>query len=92
MKTKLKSEASPEEEKILNELLELLEKLAIDVRYDRGHFKGGLVRYRDHLYLYLNRKAPTKNKIELIIEELKHIHIPESMLSEKLQHYFSLNH
>lgn len=80
-----------DEEKILNQLLNLLEKLSIRVRYDRGFFNGGLVRYKDQLYLYLNRKSETKNKIELILEELKYIHIPEEFLTEDLKGYFQLN-
>ena len=87
---KQKKTQNEEEEKILNELLGLLEKLSINVRYDRGHFNGGLVRYKDQLYLYLNKKAEPRNKIDLIIKELKYLHIPKDLLSENLKRYFQL--
>ncbi|MHB2150930.1 hypothetical protein ACX8XP_17890 [Calditrichota bacterium LG25] len=88
--TKQKNKIDEKEEKVLQELLDLLEKLSIHVRYDRGFFNGGLVRYKDQLYLYLNRKADSASKIALIVEELKYIHIPENLLSDNLKTYFQL--
>jgi len=38
---------------------------------DRGDFKGGLVRYYDENYLYINRVLDTDSKIKLIIREIK---------------------
>ncbi len=84
--TKKKSvKENPAEEKRLQQLIDLLEKLSIEVKYDRGFFRGGLVRYRDRLILYLNRKAETQSKIDLILEELKLIHIPEKYLTDDLK-------
>ncbi len=80
-----------QQEAVLKRLLELLEKLSIHVRYDRGFFNGGLVRYKDQLYLYLNRKSETMQKIELILDELKLIQIPEELITEELKPYFKYN-
>lgn len=74
-----------DQEIILEELLALLEKLNIAVKYDRGSFKGGLVRYHEQDYFYLNRKTEITAKINLILNELKQIDLPESILSERLK-------
>ncbi len=84
----LKKQSAQREQEILDQLLELLEKMSITVRYDRGFFKGGLVRYKDHLILYLNRKSETQNKIDLIIDELKNIKIPDEFLNDDLKSFF----
>ncbi len=88
---KKKVEQQSHQEEVLKQLLDLLEKLSINVRYDRGFFHGGLVRYKDQLYLYLNRKSETMQKIETIISELKYIQIPEELISEDLKPYFQLS-
>lgn len=86
-----KTEEQSQQEEVLRQLLELLEKLSINVRYDRGFFHGGLVRYKDQLYLYLNRKSETTQKIELILDELKYIQIQEELISEDLKPYFQFS-
>lgn len=74
-----------DEEKQLYALLDLLEKLSIQVKYARGYFHGGLVRYRDQLFLYLNRAAKPGNKVEVIVTELQYIKIPLHLLTPELR-------
>jgi hypothetical protein len=76
-----------DESRILEELIRLLEHHAIPVKQDRGNFKGGLIRYHDEQVFYLNRKAETSTKINLILEELKYIDFSEEALSEGLRNY-----
>jgi len=80
-----------DENTILSELIVLLEKLIIPVKQDRGNFKGGLVRYHEEKYFYINRKAETSTKINLILEELRQIEIPQSMISEEMKDYLESN-
>jgi hypothetical protein len=68
-----------------------LEKLIIPVKQDRGNFKGGLVRYHDEKYFYINRKADISAKINLILEEIRQIDIPQSLISEELKKYLESN-
>ncbi len=82
---KTKNTSNPEDERRLNALIELLEKLSIRVKYARGYFHGGLVRYKDQLFLYLNRAAKARHKIEVIVNELKYIEIPTELLTPELQ-------
>ena len=74
-----------QKEKILEELLNLLERLSFTVKYDRGNFRGGLVHYHDHSYFYLNRRSETEAKINIIIDELKQLEIPEEILTVEIK-------
>jgi len=79
-----------DESRILEELIRLLEQHAIPVKQDRGNFKGGLIRYHDEQVFYLNRKTETAMKINLILEELKHMDISQENLSEDLRNYLDV--
>ena len=85
---KNKSGINKEDEQKLTALLELLDKLSIQVKYARGYFHGGLVRYRDQLFLYLNRAAKMQNKIEMIVNELQYIEIPPDLMTPQLREIF----
>ncbi len=85
---KNKSGMNKEDEQKLTALLELLDKLSIQVKYARGYFHGGLVRYRDQLFLYLNRAAKMQNKIEMIVNELQYIEIPPDLMTPQLREIF----
>jgi hypothetical protein len=85
---KNKSGINKEDEQKLTALLELLDKLSIQVKYARGYFRGGLVRYRDQLFLYLNRAAKMQNKIEMIVNELQYIEIPPDLMTPQLREIF----
>lgn len=80
-----------DENRILEELIVLLEKNSIPVKQDRGDFKGGLIRYHDEQIFYMNRKLETATKIKLILEELKNMNISKEHLSEELRHYLASN-
>lgn len=74
-----------EKEKILDELLHLLEKLDIIVKYDRGNFQGGLIKYHEEDYFYLNRKAEIDEKITTIVNELKNLEIPDEFINDQIR-------
>ncbi len=73
-----------DKEKIFADLLTLLDELSVTVKYDRGNFKGGLVKYREDSLYYVNRKADIDAKIQNIVNELKQIDIPRDLLSEEI--------
>lgn len=75
-------------EQILDALIELLEKLGVDVKYDRGNFHGGLVKYEDNDYFYINRKEKTETKIITIVDELKNLKIPPEYIKGDLKPFF----
>ena len=71
-------------EKQLQTLISFLESRDINVKSDRGNFKGGLVRYHQDKYLYLNRKLDIEARIKLIIEEIKDLNIKHSEIEESV--------
>ena len=83
-----KKQTDPDLEHILDELIVLLTKLGINVKYDRGNFQGGLVTYEDNDFFYINRKAKTETKINTIIEELKNLEIPPNLIGKELKQFF----
>lgn len=72
-------------EQLLEQLLALLEKLDITVKYNRGNFRSGLVRYRGKQYFYLNRKADADKKVRAIVQELKLLHVQEHLIPEQIR-------
>jgi len=58
-------------EDIFRELQNLLTDLSIQIRYGSGYFDGGLCRYKDQKYLYLNKSQDIEQQITLMITEIK---------------------
>lgn len=58
-------------EQLLGELQQLLQELSIQIRFGKGFFTGGLCRYKDQQYLYLNKAQDSDQQIALIITEIK---------------------
>ena len=82
---KKKIENSTEDELILRSLLDLLDKLSIHTKFDRGVFNGGFARYKNDKYFYLNRKSKIQSQIALIVNELKEMEIPEKLISPEIK-------
>ena len=74
-----------DKEQLLQQLLEIIEELSVTVKYDRGSFKGGLIRYHEDNIFYINRKADIDAKLQTIVTELKQVQIPESLVSPELR-------
>lgn len=69
-------------DKQLQTLVSYLESIDINVKSDKGNFKGGIIRYRLDKYLYLNRKLDTEARIKLIINEIKDLKLDQSEIEE----------
>ena len=73
------------EDKIFKELEELLGKLSIKIKYGKGYFKGGLCRYREEQYIYLNRTEDKEKHISLILSELEKMDLKDIDLSQTVE-------
>lgn len=80
-----------ENERTLQILVDYLNRLGITVKYDRGNFKGGLVRYHNDSCFYLNRRIETSVKINLIIEELKQMQIEDEDIPPEIKKILVFN-
>ena len=59
-----------QDEEILWGLEALVQSLAIDLRYEKGDFVGGLCRLEDKRLLILNQDLPVSRKIKILAGEL----------------------
>ena len=69
-------------EEVFTELQEILKKLEIEIKYGRGYFEGGLCRYNEGQYIYLNRAQKIEDHITVILTELKKIDTDKFECSE----------
>jgi hypothetical protein len=72
-------------DEVFEELEEILKKFNIAIKYGRGHFTGGLCRFNNTQYMYLNRAKDTDNHITLIVSELKNFDLNDVKLSSTLE-------
>ena len=73
-----------EDKQLFTELEELLQKLSIKIKYGRGYFKGGLCRYKEDKYLYLNRSDDKDRHISIILSELENIDLNGIQLNKTI--------
>ena len=59
------------DDEVFAELEAILKEFEVEIKYGRGYFEGGLCRYNNGQYIYLNRAKDRENHISLIISELK---------------------
>jgi len=73
-----------EDSQIFDELEQLLSKLSIKIKYGRGYFKGGLCRYKDDQYMYLNRSDDKDKHISIIVSELENMDLTGIQLNKTI--------
>jgi len=78
------NKADKESEKKLQKLIAFLEARGVSVKSDRGNFKGGLVRYYDDHYFYLNRRLDIEARINLILEEITKLDLEPADIDEEI--------
>ena len=80
-----KRKVNPEEIRVLAELEDLLDKLGIELKYEKGGFKGGLCRVEDKEYFYLNKILSFEQKISIITSQLKKMELDDIYLKPKIR-------
>jgi len=71
-------------DKQLQILVSFLESRDINVKSDRGNFKGGMVRYHSDRFMYLNRKLDNEAKIKLIIREIEELNLNKDEFDDEI--------
>ena len=80
-----KSEGTPEEIRLFNQLCEALRQAGIETRVEKGDFRGGICLVEgEKEILFINKKHPMPGRLALLIAELKKIAAGEE-LPEELQ-------
>ncbi len=78
-----------EKDQILKELETLLNSLSIELKYRKGYFRGGLCRYRDQNFIYLNRADKEEHHIALILGELEKMNLTDIELPQSIEELLS---
>lgn len=73
------------QEQILKELETLLNQLSIEIKYRKGYFRGGMCRYRDQNYIYLNRADKMEYHIALIVDELAKLNLGDIDIPQSIE-------
>ena len=58
-------------EHIVRELEEVARRLGVDVRNERGHFRGGLCSVDEEQVIVLNRRQPAEARLAVLAESLR---------------------
>jgi len=58
-------------EAILESLEKIIADLSIELRYEKGQFKGGYYRYKDTRQIVVNKNLSTEQKITILATEIK---------------------
>ena len=77
------------EDQIFKELENLLNRLSIEIKYRKGYFKGGLCRFRDQNYFYLDRVDKVEHHIALILDELGKMDLSDIDISQSIEELLS---
>ncbi len=69
------SKSLPDEKKesLIGELIEVMEKLGLNVRVERGTFKGGFCLLRERKLFLLNKNLEQDKKINLLLKNIAKI-------------------
>jgi len=73
------------QELILQGFESLIQNLSIDLRYERGDFKGGLCKIDDKNILIVNNKLPIDKKINLMAVELNRLNLEQIYIRPALR-------
>jgi hypothetical protein len=58
-------------DQIVRELEDVARKLGVEVRNERGHFRGGLCSVDEHPVIVLNRRQPAEARLAILAESLR---------------------
>jgi intein-encoded DNA endonuclease-like protein len=84
-KSRPQKKINPDEVRILAELEDLLEKLGVELKYEKGGFKGGLCRVEDKEYFYLNKILTFEQKVSIITNQLRGMELEDVYLKPKIR-------
>lgn len=74
----------------LKELEELLERLSIQLRYEKGNFQGGLCIYDNKSCLILNKNHSVDQKLNILKNEMQHLNLEDFYIRPALREFLDL--
>lgn len=74
----------------LKELEELLEKLSIQLRYEKGNFQGGLCTYDNKSCLILNKNHTVDQRLNILRNEMQLLNLDEFFIRPALREFLGI--
>ena len=84
-KKKQPSRFDLEQSALLQQLVELAEKLGYGVRMEEGQFQGGSCRMREDRLLIVNRKLPPDSKVKIVAAALSRMDLEDVFIVPALR-------
>ncbi len=86
-RTKPKKLSKQTKAKLLSELEELLERLSIPLRYEKGDFRGGLCKLNEQTYFIVNKKLSLDQKLQILKSDLRLLDLQQIYLRPALREF-----
>lgn len=75
---------------LLQELEQLLERLSIPLRYEKGDFRGGLCIYNRQRHFILNKRLSVDQKLQILKSDLRLLNLQEIYLRPALREFLEM--
>lgn len=76
-----------QKQQIFSEIEELLDRISIPIRYEKGDFIGGLCTYDGRTIFILNKKLSLEQKLQVAKMELPHLNLENYYLRPLLREF-----
>ena len=70
---------------VLSKLEEITQQLGLDLRWEDGHFAGGLCRLESRVLFIINSSLPTFQKVEVLCRELSRFDLSQIFILPDLR-------
>lgn len=72
-------------ELLVTELKEIAQKLGVNVRFEKGDFKGGYCVVKENKIIIINKFAPTQKKAAILATALKELGIEDLYINPRIR-------
>ncbi len=72
------------------EIEELLERISIPIRYEKGNFKGGICISKNQTMFIINKKLNVDQKLKIARSELKILNLDELYIKTNLREFLEV--
>lgn len=79
-----------QKQKLLQELEELLERLMIPLRYEKGNFNGGLCFYDKKTYFIINKNLSVDQKLQIFKNDLQIVNLDDLFVRPAVREFLNV--
>jgi hypothetical protein len=87
LKALILKKSAQNKRQLLTEIEELLERISIPVRHEKGDFHGGLCTYKGQTTFIINKRLSIDQKLNIAKSELKNLDLDSLYLRPQLRDF-----